>query len=658
MLRHLPKDARETGSRSSAERWQRAGAVAAVVAAASLLLWRCTSAPDVAFLAGSGWITNPRIVDARVQQWGQEQTPLARFSRRFDLASVPQSARLQIEAVRTQRVLVNGVAVAEHAPDPAWRRGHEIDVAKALRVGENELAIEVSNRRGPPLLRVRVEEGPPVATGAGWEVAIDGGVPEPAVTPDDTRLHPSRAAGPTPRNGLREHGALVVGLFGLALLFFAQGEGWLAAQQRRLPLLALAMVHALWIALFATKLAELPLEVGFDANNHLFYVDLLLEHHALPRPDAGWSTYHPPLYYVLVALFRSAFGSVGAKLPSFAAGLGLVWVTFALARLLLARPEAVATAVLFAGLLPLTGYTAAYVSNEPLHAALFGLATWLVARALAAPRLQLVDVALAAAAIGAALLAKVTAALLLVVAGFFVMARQVQLEGVALGRLFAVAASYAVPPLAIAGWFYVRNGIEHGQLVVGNWNIPGKDWWSQPGFHTASYYAGFGESLRRPVLSGFHSFGDAMYASFWGDGWIAGRASAAFPTEAWSWGFVALGYWLALPATFVLAIGLVRMAQRAFDPAEHGRRAAWSFLLAVTGAVATALVALTLDLPFFGQAKAPYLLCLVPIFAVAFALGVGWLDRALDRRFGTIAARLARAFWVATGAVLWLSLAA
>jgi hypothetical protein len=249
-------------------------------------------------------------------------------------------------------------------------------------------------------------------------------------------------------------------------------------------------------------------------------------------------------------------------------------------------------------------------------------------------------------------------ALLLVVAGFFVMARQVQLEGARLGRLFAVAASCAVPPLLIAGWFYVRNGIEHGLLVVGNWNIPGKDWWSQPGFHTASYYLGFGESLRRPVLSGFRSFGDALYSSFWGDGWIAGRASAAFPTEAWSWGFAVLGYWLAVPATFAIAIGIARMARLAFAPRECGRRAAWSFLLAVVGALATALVALTLDLPYFGQAKAPYLLGLVPIFAVAFALGAAWCDAALARRFGAVAAQLVRAFWITTGAVLWLSLAA
>jgi hypothetical protein len=183
-------------------------------------------------------------------------------------------------------------------------------------------------------------------------------------------------------------------------------------------------------------------------------------------------------------------------------------------------------------------------------------------------------------------------------------------------------------------------------------------WWSQPGFHTLNYYLGFGESLRRPVLSGFHSFADAIYASFWGDGWIAGRASAAFPTEIWNWDFAAIGYWLAVPATGVLGWGVARSVRLAFAPAEGARRAAWSFLLSLEAAVALAMIALTLELPYFGQAKAPYLLGLVAPLAVDFALGVDACDRALERRGGAVAASIGRALWITVGAVLWLSMAA
>jgi len=40
------------------------------------------------------------------------------------------------------------------------------------------------------------------------------------------------------------------------------------------------------------------------------------------------------------------------------------------------------------------------------------------------------------------------------------------------------------------------------QIYIGvvNWDLPEMAWWSQPGFHTWRYYAGFGEVLRLPVF--------------------------------------------------------------------------------------------------------------------------------------------------------------
>jgi hypothetical protein len=666
MLRALRPDASESpvGSRvrARAESWQRVLAPVAVAGAVALLLERCFVAPDVVFLTGGPWLTNERPVDAKVQQWGEEHVPVATFVARAELATAASPVALRVEAVRAYRVRVNGALLfASPDPDAAWRRERTIDVSSALHDGANEIAIDVWNPRGPPLLCAALERGGRSLLGPdAWTVSIDGGAAAPAVAPDDTRLHPSHVAGPSAAKAFRTRGVLVAGLFALAALATSFGSGWLARARPRLPLYALALVHVLWIALFAAKLAGLPVTTGFDAQHHLAYVEWLRREHALPLPSDGWSMYHPPLYYAAVALCEAvANGAVATKLPSFAAGLGLVWATFALARVVFAaRPELVAAAVLFAGVLPLDVYTAAYVSNEPLHAALFGLSLGLAARALAAPRVRVADAVRVGAAVGLALLAKVTALVVAATAGFFLAARVVQREGFAAGRLAAVTGAYAGAVAAVCGWFYARNVAHYGTPIVGNWNLPGAPWWSQPGFHTPAYYLGFGESLRRPVLAGFHSFADALYASFWGDGWIAGRASAAFPTEFWNWDFAAIGYWLALPATAVLLVGVASMARRAFDPTECRRRPVWSFLLATAGALATALVALTLDLPYFGQAKAPYVLGLVPVFAVAFALGADAADRALARRGGPLAAQLGRAFWIATGAVLWLSMAA
>jgi hypothetical protein len=165
---------------------------------------------------------------------------------------------------------------------------------------------------------------------------------------------------------------------------------------------------------------------------------------------------------------------------------------------------------------------------------------------------------------------------------------------------------------------------------------------------------GFGEALRLPLFAGFRSFADAVYASFWGDGWIAGVAGVAWRPAHWNWEWAAIGYWLALPATALLVLGFARAARIAFGP-QGPLRAAWSFVLALTFAMGLALLALTLELPYFGQAKAPYLLGLVSPLAVAFALGAEACDRALARAGGAPARDAGRALLTAAGAVFALS---
>lgn len=387
---------------------------------------------------------------------------------------------------------------------------------------------------------------------------------------------------------------------------------------------------------------------------------LLRERHALPPATEGWSTYHPPLYYALVAALQEAAAAFApgwhdavTRLPSFAAGLAQAWLARALAAVLVpGRPLAAAGAVLFAGALPLNLYASAYVSNEPLHAAAFGLAVWLCARALARPRTEARALLGVGAALGVALLVKVTALVAAAAAATAVLGRAAAVERARPARLAQLAAALAAPPLAIAGWWTVRLWSAHGSPLAGNWSLPERIWWSQPGFHGWGYYLGFGEALRLPVFSGFRSFADAVYSSFWGDGWAGGRATvAALPPWDWSW--AALGYALALPATAVLLIGVGESVRRAFGPGP--RRAAWSFVLLLEGALAGAFLALTLELPYFGQAKALYLLGLVAPLAVQFALGAQALEAWLARLAGPAAVAAGRAWLTATAVVFLLS---
>jgi hypothetical protein len=651
------------------ERAQRLAAGALVLLALGLLAWRWVRSPEVAWVWQHGdarWITDPRPVDAAVQQWGRSDVPIARFARRFVLEAAPASAELRVRAARTHRVWVNGtLAGASPDPDPAWRRDRILDVARWLRSGENEIAIEVSNGRGPPLLRARLTVGGIVIpSGVDWTVSTAGSAPAPAVLPDDTRPHPGAPAGPRPAAALRARAPALAALALVAAVTCATIAPRVARHRDRLPRLALGGVTAVWLLLFASSFVRVPLSAGFDATNHLRYVDLLRERSALPLPGEGWSTYHPPLYHAAAAAVREITEPLGArasaiavKLLSFGAGLAQAWLAGALAATLApGRPVVAAVAIGFAGCLPLNLYMAAYVSNEPLHAFWFGLSTVVCARALVRSRVRTADALALGAALGAALLTKVTALVAAAVAPSFLLAKAVLVERARPGRLAGLALATAAPAAALAGWFYLRNQRLFGTPVVANWDLPGLHWWSQPGFHTWAYYLGFGESLRRPVFAGFRSFADSLYSSFWGDGWAAGRASAVFAPEFWDWQWAALGYWLALPATLVLAVGIGRSARLAFGR-EPGARAAWSFVLALQAALAFAFFLLTLQLPYFGQAKAPYLLGLVAPLAVQFALGAELCDRFLARVGGAAAATAGRALLATTAAVFLLSFA-
>jgi hypothetical protein len=185
---------------------------------------------------------------------------------------------------------------------------------------------------------------------------------------------------------------------------------------------------------------------------------------------------------------------------------------------------------------------------------------------------------------------------------------------------------------AVCGWFFARNLIQLGQAVVGNWNVPGSasTWWQAPGFHTASYYLRFGAGLRRPFFAGFESFWGGLYSTFWGDGLVAGVAAWSYRHPLWDYAFMGATYALALPATALVVVGLLRLVRLALRDDDAHRRAALSFLTTVTGVTIYVVLYMTLVHPAYSMAKASYALSVAPVLALALAEAAVALHRALD----------------------------
>jgi hypothetical protein len=477
-------------------------------------------------------------------------------------------------------------------------------------------------------------------------VSVDGSRSAPALLADDTRRNLGALAVETPGEALRKRWVAVALLFvaGVAgsLGFRRFGSpGWVQA----LPGASLALAIAAWLALFARKLAELPVTVGFDVHSHLQYVERLAKGEGLPLANEGWSTFHPPLFYALGAAAVRAMrwlsettggGALTLKGVVFASGVLVLAVTAMLARRLLPDdPAARALAILFAAVVPVNVYSAAYVSNESLHTLLASLALVATVDVLLAPRPRIWRFALLGALFGLAALTKFTVLVLIPIAFVFVAGKLWRVDREPPARIALRLLAAGLPIGVIAGWFYLRNWLVFGDPLMANWGrMPGagNTWWQHPGFHTLAYFTGFGEALAHPYMAGFRSFWDSSYSTFWGDGFIGGRVFPATRHPFWSYDFMSSGYWLALPASLMILAGALRSARIALLGAQPGPRAAHALLVTTAWGVGLAYLYLALRLAFFAQAKATYLLPLLTPIALWFALGFRALDRALAPR--------------------------
>jgi hypothetical protein len=116
---------------------------------------------------------------------------------------------------------------------------------------------------------------------------------------------------------------------------------------------------------------------------------------------------------------------------------------------------------------------------------------------------------------------------------------------------------------------------------------------------------------------------------------------------------MAVGYWLALPASALLALGALRSLRLAFRAPDAGRRALHSFLLTVAYALFLSVLFMTLRQPDYGQLKAFYALAAIAPLSIFFALGGSALDAWLEARHATWA-RVLFYGWLGTFAALLL----
>jgi len=597
---------------------------------AAVLIHAVYRSPDIPFVFQRGearWIQYPAPISPLAIHAGEGGTTV--FEHRFQAPDSDRPWMLRIRALGDVKLALNGAPLAIDDREN-WKSESTLAIGGRLRPGENHLLAEVRNPRGPALLNLRID-GPEtsVASGQAWLARQEGMPPAQARVADDTRPNPEGGTSPGPLRSAASHRYLLVTLFLLSCLA-AHGVTRLPRRfVERLPPIVLGGVTLVWVVFFALKVMPMRPAAGFDVTGHLEYVRYLIVERRLPLAGAGWSTYHPPLFYLLSALVARAADLTPPGQPErlwilriipCMAGLANVWATYFVARTLFrGRSFRIALATAIAATLPMNIYMSAYVSNEVLHASLVSLALIPVCRLLVrADTSARRDAWLCGILLGLAILTKFTSLLVVPLVVCFVTVRLLLADRGSFTRAVGIGGTIAGAATVVGGWFYLRNWIHLGRPVVGNWE---QGWWQQPGFHTPGYYLGFGEALRRPFFSGFHSFWDGIYSSLWGDGYVAGRSLFAQRHEMWSYDFMAIAYLLALPVTLIAMFGFARTVLLSFADPDPGRRTVWALFVTLMPVVGFSMLYLTLRLPYYAQAKAFYALCLLVPFSVTTTIG-------------------------------------
>ncbi|MFP6639633.1 MAG: hypothetical protein VCC04_05270 [Myxococcota bacterium] len=594
------------------------------LACAGLLVHATHFDPGVAFLPeddGPPWILAPLPDTADLIAVDPANPPEYLFVRRFESLGPTSNVWLSGRALRNARAKLNGSPLALSPRGDSWREGFEADPGPLLRSGRNQLEILVSHAHGPPLLQLELSlPDQRLESDSRWHVTAPGRRPVAARLANDLAIHPGARGMPTPLQIAPRRAPWLIGLFLVfaAAALFSSRRGLPRKAFQNAPRIVLVTLSFFWLLVFLRKFASLPAMVGFDAPAHLLYIDFLRQQLSLPTADYGVSTYHRPAFYLIAASVSSTLewiagaelGPVVHRLVPFLSGLACVWFTARVARRLwpdqILRP-CLATGA--AGLLPMNLYMSAYVSNEPFQAAVVSGCLVLAASILMSTRVSRIRWIGLGVLLGLAILTKFTSLLIAPIIAFFVSLRFWWVEGRGPGRSVLALCALLGVSAAVGGWFYARNMVLFGDPFVWNLNVPGAmTWWLRPGFHTVDWYSSFGESLVYPYFSGYASFWDGLYSTFWGDGLAGGMARLETRHGLWNSDFQTLVYPLALPATALLALGYVRLWFASFTEEDPGRRLFLALVTTLLGLLAFSLLMISLELPFYAQAKAFYIL--------------------------------------------------
>jgi len=551
------------------------------------------------------------------------------YRKEFTTDGREESALIKVRA-RTGVVLrLDGQELPGSRVPDAWEAPLVFDMGPYLVPGKHELVIEAQNSAGVPVLAA-VSGGLGLSTDSSWEASADAVFWKKAVLADRTEyVQESRQFTRADIVFLSEL-PLLAAIFAavFALTVYCRGSGgrfagMLVPSPRILSLAVMAALSALAINNFW----KLSIEVGFDQRDHFMYITYIARNLSIPLAGEGWSMFQSPLYYMASAPVYSLFeGRVDDAtlvrilrlIPAASSVLMVEAVYRASRHAFPERRDMQSIAVIIGGLLPMNIYLSRGLGNEMMAALFSSCAIAAGLGALRADKEILKKTVIMGVFFGLALLSKVTAALLapfvagVIILRFAVLERaggRVRNTTVALSMSFGAA-------FIISGWYYIRNMIYLGSPLVGNWGA-GSEWWQFPSYRLSRHFLSFGDSFFYPAFSSMGSFWDSLYSTMWMDANLSGVDPGLLLPNAWNYGVMFSGVWLAILPSAAIMTGIV------LSLINRERARDGLLLLALCVALYIgALLDYYLKVPAYTTGKATYTSGITICYALLGALGL------------------------------------
>jgi 4-amino-4-deoxy-L-arabinose transferase-like glycosyltransferase len=600
--------------------------------------------------AGAEWIRFNEEVDLGTRPLTES---VSAFRARFRTEGNESPAEITMKAMKAAQVFLDGAVVYSTGPEFAkWKEARRIDLSGNLAPGEHELKVLVVNRDGPPCLLAYCAQLN-LATGAHWESSVDEQSWQPAATVDAYR--PAALSRKFPRTD-----AALLRSLPLLLVVFACACAWslaLSGDWRVSPLVRRITPRASryrWLlmgavgAMAANNIFKLPYYHGFDFKGHVEYIEYVVQHGWIPLPTQGWTMFQAPLYYVLSAplyaasalMFEPERALQALRVLPLACGVVQVELSYRAGRYLFPDRDGLQmAATTVGGLLPASVYMSQYVGNESLAGLLAGLVVVLALRFYYEPERGRTKWALAimGAALGLALLSKLTALFLIPPLAALIAYASVTAPGERKARRAALALALVFgTALIVGGWYYARNYVVLGRAFWGGWEPErGIQWWQDPGYRTLAQLIPKGEALVYPVCSSLVSFWDGFYSTLWADGYVASTTDVTY-APPWNYSLMLAGVLLSLIPTAMI-FGGAGAAMR-----KRRERPGLVFMGAALALYVAMLIYGFLSLPYYCITKASYTLGLACCYGALAAAGFDLVARG----------RLARAV-LAAGIAAW-----